>query len=142
MRRFTMLPTFAYRLSRRRLASTALSIAALTASAGTSAVWAQAVQLAVLDVRAVAEGYEVSKLLKTRVDNDKNEKIGTLDDLILTKDRRLIAILQVGGFLGLGGYLIAVPYESLNISDDGKKITLAGASKEELKRLPEFHFKR
>ena len=108
-----------------------------------SSARAQAVQLAVLDVRAVAEGYQVSKLLNSRVDNEKNEKIGTLDDFIYTTgDRKLIGILQVGGFLGLGGYLIAVPFDNLKLSDDGRKIVLAGASKEELKKLPEFHFKK
>ena len=108
-----------------------------------SSARAQAVQLAVLDVRAVAEGYQVSKLLHSRVDNEKNEKIGTLDDFIYTTgDRKLIGILQVGGFLGLGGYLIAGPFDNLKLSDDGRKIVLAGASKEELKKLPEFHFKK
>ena len=117
--------------------------AMLTLAVLPSSARAQAVQLAVLDVRAVAEGYQVSKLLNARVDNEKNEKIGTLDDFIYTtNDKKLIGILQVGGFLGLGGYLIAVPFDNLRLSDDGKKIVLAGASKEELKKLPEFHFKK
>jgi PRC-barrel domain len=130
-------------VSRRTLSAAALSVAGL-ATAFASSAWAQAaVQLAVLDVKAVAQGYRVSKLIGERVDNEKNEKIGTLDDLIVTTaDRKLIAIMQVGGFLGVGGFLIAVPYETLNISDDGRKITLAGASKEELKKLPEFHFRK
>ena len=51
------------------------------------------------------------------------------------------AILQVGGFLSLGGRLIAISYEALDISPDGQKITLAGASKEAVKSLPEFKFK-
>jgi DNA uptake protein ComE-like DNA-binding protein len=129
-----------HRLNRRTLYGAILSIATLTASA-TSAAWAQAVQLAVVDVKTVAQGFQLSKLIGVRVNNDKDEKIGALEDLILTKDHNLIAILQVGGFLGLGGYLVAVPYDSLNISDDGRKISLAGASKEELKKLPEFQFK-
>jgi hypothetical protein len=132
---------FRHRLNRRSLGGTVLSIAILTASAASSA-WAQAVQLVALDVKAVAQGYRASKLIGERVDNDKNEKIGTLDDFIITQDRSLIAILQVGGFLGVGGYLVAVNYDSLNISDDGRKITLAGASKDELKKLPEFQFKK
>jgi hypothetical protein len=134
--------TIANRLTRRRLAGATLSIAALAGSAVGSVARAQAVQLAVLDITMVAQGFQISKLLKTRVDNDKDEKIGTLDDLILTKDHKLIAILQVGGFLGVGGYLVAVPYDSLKISEDGRKITLAGASKEALKKLPEFEFKK
>ena len=83
----------------------------------------------------------MSKLTGRNVQNDKEEKIGTVDDFIVTKDRKLFAILQVGGFLGLGGHLIAISYEALDISPDGQKITLAGASKEAVKSLPEFKFK-
>jgi hypothetical protein len=54
--------------------------------------------------------------------------------------RALFAVLQVGGFLGLGGRLVAVPYESLTIGDNGRKITLPGASKEELQKLAEFKY--
>jgi hypothetical protein len=109
------------------------------ASAGVAL--AQAVRLVAVDVMAVGEGYRMSKLTGTNVQNDKEEKIGTLDDFIVTKEKKLFAILQVGGFLGLGGHLIAVPYESLTISPDGQKITLPGASKEAVKSLPEFKFK-
>lgn len=101
---------------------------------------AQAVQLVDVDVKAVGEGYRASKLLGTKVENEKNEKIGTLDDLVITMDHKLFAVLQVGGFLGLGGYLVALPYESLAIDDHGRKITLAGASKDAVQKLPEFQY--
>jgi len=75
--------------------------------------------------------------------NDKNEKIGSLDDVIAAKDKKQLdfAILQVGGFLGVGGHLVAVPFDSLVIDDAGSKITLPGASKDELKKLSEFHYR-
>ncbi|MDB5397224.1 MAG: hypothetical protein JWM91_4730 [Rhodospirillales bacterium] len=130
-----------HRLSRRTVSGAMLSIVGLVASA-TSRTWAQAVQLVTVDVKTVAQGFQASKLAGTPVRNDKNEKIGMLDDLVVTKDHGLFAILQVGSFLGLGGYLVAVPFDSLNISDDGRKITLPGASKEALKQLPEFQFKK
>lgn len=118
-----------------------LSIAMLVAPTA-SYTWAQTVQLVAVDVKAVAQGFQASKLLRTPVLNDKDERIGTFDDLVITKDRGLFAVLQVGGFLGLGGHLVAVPYDTLNIGDDGRKITLAGASKEALEKLPEFQFKK
>jgi sporulation protein YlmC with PRC-barrel domain len=99
-----------------------------------------AVALVHVDVKAVAAGYRASKLTGSSVINEKNEKIGTLDDLIISKDKVLFAVLQVGGFLKMGGRLIAVPYESLQIDDMGKKITLPGASQDELKKLPEFTY--
>lgn len=111
---------------------------ALCGSAGRAR--AQTVQLVDVDVKAVGEGFRASKLLGTKVENEKNEKIGTLDDLVITTDRKLFAVLQVGGFLGLGGYLVALPYESLAIDDHGRKITLTGASKDAVQKLPEFQY--
>ena len=53
----------------------------------------------------------------------------------------LFAIIEVGGFLGIGSYLIAVPYTSLQISDGGSRIVLPGASKTSVKALPDFKYK-
>ena len=125
----------------RRQCSIAIAAGGLLALGGFAGrARAQTVQLVDVDVKAVGEGYRASKLLGTKVENEKNEKIGTLDDLVITVDHKLFAVLQVGGFLGLGGHLIAVPYESLAIADHGRKITLPGASKEALEKLPEFQF--
>jgi sporulation protein YlmC with PRC-barrel domain len=99
------------------------------------------VALIVVDVVAVADGYRASKLRGTTVVNSKNDKIGELDDLIVSKDRVLFAVIQVGGFLGLGSHLIAVPYTSLQISDAGKRIVLPDATKEQVKGLPEFKYR-
>lgn len=114
------------------MAGTALALAGYRRSAR-----AQAVALVAVDIRTVDQGYRASKLLGRSVQNDKEQKIGTLDDLVVTKDHALFGVLQVGGFLGLGGHLVAVPYDSLNISDDGRKIVVAGASKDELSKLPD-----
>jgi sporulation protein YlmC with PRC-barrel domain len=94
-----------------------------------------------VDVEVVAQGYRTTELLSKSVYNDKNEKIGTFDDLMISKDgKALVAVLQVGGFLGLGGHLVAVPYKSLVFKDAENKITLPGASKENLGALIEFHY--
>jgi sporulation protein YlmC with PRC-barrel domain len=98
------------------------------------------VKLVQVDLSVVGQGYRMSKLLGSGVINDKSEKIGTLEDVISDKKQLNFAILQVGGFLGLGGHLVAVPYESLVIDDKGQKVTLPGASKEALKNLAEFHY--
>lgn len=104
-------------------------------------VLSQAVKLVIVDVNVVAQGYRVSKLTGNSVTNEKNEKVGTLDDFVIGRDRSLFAVLQVGGFLGIGSHLVAVPYESLVIHDETRKIELPGASKEELKRLAEFKYR-
>jgi sporulation protein YlmC with PRC-barrel domain len=100
------------------------------------------VALIKVDLSVVSKGYRISKLIGTTVINDKNEKIGTIDDVIADKDKKLLnfAVLQVGGFLGLGRRLVVVPYESLQIDDTGQKITLPGATKDELKKLSQFNY--
>jgi sporulation protein YlmC with PRC-barrel domain len=98
------------------------------------------VQLIKVDLSVVAKGYRMSKLVGSTVVNDKNEKIGTVDDVIADNKQLSFAVLQVGGFLGLGGHLVVVPYSSLVVDDAGKKITLPGASKEELKKLSAFNY--
>lgn len=101
------------------------------------------VALVKVDVSVVAQGYRMSKVIGSTVMNDKNEKIGSIDDVIAAKDKKQLdfAILQVGGFLGVGAHLVAVPFDSFVIDDTGSKVTLPGASKEELKKLSEFHYR-
>ena len=104
-------------------------------------VQSQAVRLVTVDVNIVGQGYRASKLMGTSVTNEKNEKIGTLSDLVVAGDRSLFAVLEVGGFLGMGAHLVAVPYETLVINDEGRDIRLPGASKDELKKLPEVRLR-
>jgi hypothetical protein len=124
------------------LGSAVVLVVASLVAPGPRPVQAQAVELVILDVAAVARGYRASKLTGSSVANDRDERIGTLDDIILDRQqpRALYGILQVGGFLGIGGHLVAVPFENLRIADDGK-ITLPGASREQLRRLPEFVYR-
>ena len=119
----------------------AVSLAtALLIATAPPAAHSQAVELVVVDVTTLAKGYRTSKLSGSNVMNDKNEKIGTIDDFIIDRERVLFSVLQVGGFLGIGGHLVAVPYKSLVIDESGSKIVLPNATIEELKKLPEFKY--
>jgi sporulation protein YlmC with PRC-barrel domain len=100
----------------------------------------QDVQLVKVDVSVVGKGYRAGKLIGADIVNDKNESIGKIDDIIIDKNRVMYAVVQVGGFLGVGSRLIAIPYDSLQIDDAGKKVVLPGASKDELKKLAEFKY--
>lgn len=127
-----------YSSSRRACAiPAALAMASMLALASQLALS----EVIVVDVVAVAKGYRTSELTGRPVVNDKNERIGTIDDLVIGQDRVLFAILQIGGFLGIGSHLVAVPYKSLELSEDGRKIVLSGASRQELKKLPEFKYR-
>jgi sporulation protein YlmC with PRC-barrel domain len=100
----------------------------------------QEVQLVKVDLSVVANGYRASELIGHTVTNDKNEKIGKVDDLIVDRKNVLFAVLEVGGFLGIGAHLVVVPYDSLVLDETGQKIELPGASKEQLKALSEFKY--
>ena len=55
----------------------------------------------------------------------------------------MFTVLEIGGFLGIGSPLVAVPYDSLVIDHSGNKIdeiALPGASKEELQKLAAFRY--
>jgi sporulation protein YlmC with PRC-barrel domain len=115
------------------------SLAAAVALVRPPSAVPQPVQLVKVNVSVVAKGQRVSRLTGKTVLNDKNESIGRLDDIVIVSDpRSLYAVLQVGAFLGLGGRLVAVPYESLIIDERGEKIVLPGATREELNKLLEF----
>lgn len=106
----------------------------------TTPALAENVVVVEVDVKEVAKGYRASELTGADVENGAGETIGAIDDLIVDRERVLFAIVQVGGFLGVGGFLVAVPYDDMEISPDGSKIVLAQGSKEELQKLPEFKY--
>ena len=101
---------------------------------------AQSVELVVVDVVAVAKGYRTSRLTGHEVINERNEEIGKIDDFIIGQDKVLFSVLQVGGFLGIGSQLVAVPYKSLDLESRRGKVLLKGATKEALQKLPKFEY--
>ena len=85
------------------------------------------------------KGLRASKVIGTAVYNDQNTKIGSVDDLILTdQDKVVVSIISVGGFLGIGSKLVAVPYDQLHRDND--KMILPGASKDALNAMPGFTY--
>ncbi len=122
------------------VAATASLLGGLILATGPTPSQAQAVALVKVDVSLVANGYRASKLVGRSVVNEKNETIGKLDDIIIAHDNKLYSTLQVGGFLGLGSHLVAMPFDSLKIEDGGRKIELPGASREQLQQLTEFKY--
>ena len=93
----------------------------------------------VAETQLVANGYRASKLLHIDVYNDHNEKIGKIDDLIISTDGTLsIAVLNVGGFLGLAKHLVIAPVRQFK--QMFPKAILPNASKDQLKALPPFEY--
>jgi len=85
----------------------------------------------------LANGVRASKIIGQTVQNDQNQRVGKVEDLIVTSgDRITIAIVSVGGFLGMGDKLVAVPWEQLRA--EGDHLVLPGATKETMSGAPNF----
>lgn len=97
------------------------------------------VALVVVDVAAVSLGYRATQLLGRPVSNG-TENIGKIDDLIVGRDKVLFAVIGVGGFLGIGERLVAIPYNTLTVTS--QSIVLRGATKAAVGKLPAFHYAR
>ena len=94
----------------------------------------------VTELQAVVKGWSVKRtVLGQSVYNDKNEKVGSVDDIIITPDKAVsYAIVGTGGFLGLAKHDVAIPVSQFKLVD--KKLVLPGATKEALKAIPEFQY--
>jgi hypothetical protein len=105
--------------------------------AGTKVV---AVGISVTQLTDLVKGWSVKKkILGHDVYNDQNEKLGTIDDLILGSDKASsFAIVGAGGFLGIAQHDVAIPVKQFQ-EKDGKFI-LPGATKEAVKGMPEFKY--
>ncbi len=93
----------------------------------------------VVDSRTLREGRRASRLIGASVYNDSAETIGEVDDLLIPREGGPpVAIISVGGFLGIGAKLVAVPYDNLRMGSS--RWTLPGATKESLNALPGFSY--
>ena len=96
--------------------------------------------IAVTELSVVTMGWSAKRqILRQTVYNDKNEKVGKVDDIIVAPDKAIsYAIVGVGGFLGVGKHDVAIPVNQFKL--ENKKLVLAGASKDVLKAMPEFQY--
>ena len=88
----------------------------------------------------VAKGWSATKqIIGKDVYNEKSEKVGAVEDLIITPDKAVsYAIIGTGGFLGMDKHDVAIPVNHFKIVDG--KIILNGATKEAVKALPAFQY--
>lgn len=102
---------------------------------------------------AVMARPRMSQIIGANVYNDENNSIGSVDDIILVPPagaavagaaagagRGPLAVIQVGGFLGLGGRLVAVPLTDLQWNAERERVMLPGATRDGLRERPEFNY--
>lgn len=71
--------------------------------------------------------WRASKMAGVKIYNEANENIGSINDLLMDKSGAVkIAVIGVGGFLGMGEHLVAVPYEKLKFVNEAVAYTGTG----------------
>jgi sporulation protein YlmC with PRC-barrel domain len=88
----------------------------------------------------VAKGWSAKEQIMGKdVYNDKNEKVGVVEDLIIAPDKAVsYAIIGTGGFLGMGKHDVAVRVNQFKLAEG--RITLPGATKDAVKAMPAFQY--
>jgi sporulation protein YlmC with PRC-barrel domain len=115
------------------MAVAAVDVAAQVAGSTTTGVTVE-------ELKTIALGWSAKKqILGKPVYNDKDEKVGDVDDLIIAPDSSVsYAIIGVGGFLGLGERQVAIPVNRFKNSEG--RIVLPGATKDALQAMPSFQY--
>ncbi len=71
--------------------------------------------------------WRAAKIVGLNVYNDNNESIGSINELLMDKNGNIKAVvIGVGGFLGMGSHLVAIPYEKIKFVD--QPIAYTGAA--------------
>ena len=86
----------------------------------------------------------VTEWYKQSVYDPMDKKIGTINDVLVTKDGKVeVLILGVGGFVGVGTKDVAVAPSAVAMTDkNNKKYLTMNSTKDELKQAPGFKFDR
>jgi sporulation protein YlmC with PRC-barrel domain len=63
--------------------------------------------------------WRASKVVGLNVYNEQNENVGSINDLLMDKSGSVKgAVISVGGFLGMGARLVALPYDKVKFSTE------------------------
>jgi sporulation protein YlmC with PRC-barrel domain len=92
-----------------------------------------------IDDAALAGSARASKLIGSKVYTG-DTSIGQIEDVLVTLDRATVTgvILSVGGFLGIGDKLVAVPVNQIKVGPEARFMT--NLTKEQLANAPAFDF--
>ena len=82
----------------------------------------------------------VTDYLGRAVHGPGKQKVGTINNLLVDTTGRVVGVvMDVGGFLGIGGKEIAIAFEALfPVMEDGKEAFLVEMSKDQLASAPAF----
>jgi sporulation protein YlmC with PRC-barrel domain len=82
-----------------------------------------------------------SKWIGQPLSNQANESVGSVSDLVIGQNGQIDAVVVgVGGFLGIGEKMVAIPFSAVQAAtdSDGNTKLVVQLSKDELNKAPEF----
>ena len=89
-------------------------------------------------------GMRTSKIVGSSVYNDHDLKIGSIDDLVISSDKTVNAVISVGGFLGVGSKMVEVPFDQLHFGNtkgsSDNRVVMPGVTKNALNAMPDYHY--
>jgi sporulation protein YlmC with PRC-barrel domain len=72
--------------------------------------------------------WRASKVVGLSVYNSKDENIGSISDLLMDKSGNIkAAVVGVGGFLGMGEHLVAIPFDKIKFVEEPLKTASTAA---------------
>ena len=91
-------------------------------------------------ITVLAKGWSIKKdIMSKDVFNDANEKVGVIEDIIVTPEKAIsYAIVSTGGFLGIAKHDVIIPINQFKVVT--KRVMLPGATKEAVKAMPAFKY--
>ena len=111
------------------LAGTALLAAVASAQTPTTPSDRMAPAAASTSSSSLQGNWRASKVVGLSVYNDNNESLGSINDLLMDKSGNIKAVvLGVGGFLGVGEHLVAIPFEKIKFVDQPVAYTGAAST--------------
>jgi hypothetical protein len=113
-------------------------VVSFTLAAGAALAQAPVVGATKEQAITASKGWSISKdIMKKDVFTDGKEKLGSIEDIIVTPNDGLsYVVVSTGGLLGMVKHDIIVPLNQLKVVDS--RFILPGATKETVKAMPEF----
>jgi sporulation protein YlmC with PRC-barrel domain len=94
---------------------------------------------AVINAQVGEIGSAVTSILGKKVEGPKGEDLGRVIDVLADATGRVrVAIIDFGGFLGVGSRRIAVDWQLLRFDPAGDKPLILNLSREKLQSAPEY----
>ena len=117
-----------------------LTTAAVFAATSAFALTGYSAAFAASDSSLTTDHWLASDVYQASVYDPDQNKIGSVDDLIINKDGTISkAVVGVGGFLGVGQKDVAIPFTELKVASNNDKSWLVlNMTKDQLKAAPAY----